>query len=588
MAATVGKYVLKAADNAADWVQGIKFGKNADIVTDNDAVLVVDLDGLERQLSYSKTGRDKLMEPGGIIDPTTDLDRSQQYANFVEFAESTDQPIHMPIVKVDADGEIDLADGSVSLAALRDAGLKEIPVVIPKDEVGAIPVHMLSNKWMVTAKNADIPVTKPIDYTPKKLTPAQQKVFKYNVEQLGFPASTAKSIALGELPMDSASRAARRAEGGFTEKMYHGGSGNIVNLEINRDGFWNSRNPIVSNMYTSPMPEMNSAMYELAFNPSRSGYMSAGNLGWRELDGLNTDITLPGGKVVNTVDDLNSGRSVTGEEFEDTNDLARLAKGMRLSAMEITDLIDPGHNSRAAREAFKDSVAKVNPGATQSQLDNEWSKFLQEYEEWGDTNITVVDPTTVRSATGAAYDKRNRAMPNIMGGSAALAIALGANDSEAAVERLNAIMEGRMSPSFKSPAAQAQTTITGKAPVTPTQEVVYRTMSENFDPNPDVGSITGVSMNPVSQAAGNVGFALQGFGDRAASAGPLGWMAGTAIKDLGEISQRAAYGESKATDPAMAVLDILALTPGAYMSQGMRTAMSDKDVGSMIFRELLK
>jgi len=95
-------------------------------------------------------------------------------------------------------------------------------------------------------------------------------------------------------------------------------------------------------------------------------------------------------------------------------------------------------------------------------------------------------------------------------------------------------------------------------------------------------------MNPVSQAAGNVGFALQGFGDRAASAGPLGWMAGTAIKDLGEISKRAAYGESKATDPAMAVLDILALTPGAYMSQGMRTAMSDKDVGSMIFRELLK
>jgi hypothetical protein len=368
--------------------------------------------------------------------------------------------------------------------------------------------------------------------------------------------------------------------------MYHGGSGNIVNLDINRDGFWNSRNPIVSNMYTSPMPEMNSAMYELAFNPSRSGYMSAGNLNWRELEGLNTDITLPGGKVVNTVDDLNGGRSVTGQEFEDTNDLARLAKGMGLSAMEITDLVDPGHNSRAARNAFQDTVAKANPGATKSQLDNEWSNFLKEYEDYGDTNITVVDPTTVRSATGAAFDPRNRAMPNIMGGSAALAVGLGASDSEAAVERLNEIMEGRMSPSYRSPAAQAQRTITGKAPITPTQEVAYRTMSENFDPNPDVGSITGVAMNPISQTAGNVGFALQGFGDRAADAGPLGFLAGSAIEDIGNRLQKGAYGESDWYDVPMVGLDILGLTPSAFMSSGMRSAMNNPDVKASIFKEL--
>lgn len=438
MAATVGKYVLKAADNAADWIKNIEFGKNADLVTDNDQVMVLNLEGLERNMGYSPVGSTQVIQPGGInasgVAADVPLETSEKYANFVEFAENTDVPIHMPVLKFDDQELITLADGSVSLAALRDAGLKEIPVIVDKADAELIPGQILSNQGTLSLKNDDIPTTKPTDYKPKQLTPEQQRVFKYNVEQAGFPASTAKSIALGEMPMDSASRAARRAEGGFTEDVYHGGSGDIKNLDINRDGFWTSRNPIVSNMYTSPMPEMNSAMYQLAFNPSQSGYMSAGNLGWRELDGLNTDIRLPGGKIVNTVDDLDGGRAVTGQEFEDTNDLARLAKGMGLSAMEITDLVDPGHNSKAARNAFKDSVAKVNPGATQSQLDQEWSNFLRDYEEWGDTNITVVDPTTIRSATGAAFDPRNRAMPNIMGGGAALAIGLGASDDSQAAD----------------------------------------------------------------------------------------------------------------------------------------------------------
>ena len=177
----------------------------------------------------------------------------------------------------------------------------------------------------------------------------------------------------------------------------------------------------------------------------------------------------------------------------------------------------------------------------------------------------------------------------ILGGGTGAAVGLSASDtSQAAVEQLNSIMEGRLTPGFKSRATQAQQVISGKAPINSTQQVVYDTMAAAADPNPDVGSITGVPNNPISQGAGNLGFALQNFGSNMQSAGPAGWMVGTAIEDLGNIATRAAYGESKATDPAMAVLDFLALTPGSYMSQGMRTAMADKDIAPMIFRELLK
>ena len=119
-------------------------------------------------------------------------------------------------------------------------------------------------------------------------------------------------------------------------------------------------------------------------------------------------------------------------------------------------------------------------------------------------------------------------------------------------------------------------------------QMADKTMREGYDPNPDVGSIKGVPNNPVSQSAGNVGFALQRFGKNIQQAGPIGLFAGLGIEDAGNRVQKAAYGESDWYDPAMIMLDATTVVPSMYMSQGMRTAMADKDIAPMIFRELLK
>lgn len=744
MAATVGKYVLKAADNAADWIKNIEFGKSADAVEElgDTRVMILTTEGLDRYLRYSKPGRGNIeaVKSGGLQSDLYKNNRApERYANFVEFAEQTDQPIHMPTIKIDPDeGMPFIDDGMVTYRAMADAGLKEIPVLVRKDDVREIMPSIISDEGAFGLSQSSIPVTKPVAFKPKELTPAQQKVFDYEVTQQGRPAHTAKSIALGELDMSPAAKAARKADEGFTGTAYHGGSPDVTNVKDLPDGFWASKNPIVSNTYTRSDTDFRPAMYEIAYNPSQMGQMDTYGYNWNKLEGVDFDINMPSGEKLSFADDLGYGSFVSGQPIEDTNDLARMSGFMGLKGIEIDQINDMGYNIGAARRSFRDTVEKANPGATNAELEKAWGDFLKDYDTKGATNVVITDPSVARSATGAAFDPRNRALPNIMGGSGALAIGLGANESEAgvpdaaakavnkainvrvdkkagidyadeilsgnktfetrntdslrpyvgqrigiartgageakalgsaeigepivvdeatfrtmqdqhlvppgtdfdikpggtkylypvsnperfdtpksvghgivsrkilgggtgaavglsasdtsqaAVEQLNSIMEGRLTPGFKSRATQAQQVISGKAPINSTQQVVYDTMAAAADPNPDVGSITGVANNPISQGAGNLGFALQNFGSNMQSAGPAGWMVGTAIEDLGNIATRAAYGESKATDPAMAVLDFLALTPGSYMSQGMRTAMSDKDIAPMIFRELLK
>ena len=595
MAATVGKYVLKAADNAADWIKNIEFGKSADAVEElgDTRVMILTTEGLDRYLRYSKPGRGNIeaVKSGGLQSDLYKNNKApERYANFVEFAEQTDQPIHMPTIKIDPDeGMPFIDDGMVTYRAMADAGLKEIPVLVRKDDVREIMPSIISNEGAFELSQSSIPVTKPVAFKPKELTPAQQKVFDYEVTQQGRPAHTAKSIALGELDMSPAAKAGRRADEGFTGTAYHGGSPDVKNVKDLPDGFWASKNPIVSNTYTRSDTDFRPAMYEIAYNPSQMGQMDTYGYNWNKLEGVDFDINMPSGEKLSFADDLGYGSFVSGQPIEDTNDLARMSGFMGLKGIEIDQINDMGYNIGQARRSFRDTVEKANPGATNAELEKAWGDFLKDYDTKGATNVVITDPSVARSATGAAFDPRNRALPNIMGGSGALAIGLGASDdSQAAVEQLNSIMEGRLTPGFKSRATQAQQVISGKAPINSTQQVVYDTMAAAADPNPDVGSITGVANNPISQGAGKLGFALQNFGSNMQSAGPAGWMVGTAIEDLGNIATRAAYGESKATDPAMAVLDFLALTPGSYMSQGMRTAMADKDIAPMIFRELLK
>lgn len=583
MPVTVGKYALKLADNAADWIQDIKFARNADLATDQDDVLIVNMDDIERQLSYSRTGRDqlKLRPPGGV----TLRPSKEKYANFVEFVENTNDPVHMPVLKVDDEGMISFADGSTTYRALKDAGLKEIPILINRNDAAEIPGHMLSLEGTRTLKQADVPITKPSSYEPKKLTEAQQKVFDYEVGQLGRPAHTAKSIALGELDMSPAAKAARRFDQGYTETVYHGGSPAIKNVNELQDGFWTSRNPIVANTYTKSDTDFTPAMYELTYNPANVPTIDAGGREWRKLADLDVDIQLPDGTKPNLYSDLDMGESIIGMPVEDTNHLARLSRGLGLGGMRIDNLNDAGYNFGAAKRSLRDSYAKINPDATATDLDKAWQQFLKDYESMGDTNVVFSDPSGIRSATGAAFDPRNKALPNIMGGSAAVAVGLGANDSEAAVKQLDTIMAGGM----KTPAEQAQAVISGQSltPQGPTfSGPANKTIADNLVASPDVGTIQATQPGILKQLAGDVGFALQDFGKSAQDAGPLGFLAGSAIESTGDIAQRYAYGESEVYDPALLGLNALGLTPAAFMSSGMRGAMRNPDAKYSIFKEL--
>lgn len=593
MAATVGKYVLKAADNAADWIKNLKFGKSADAVEEmgENRAIVVDIDTLLRQAQYSKPGREKaaLYKPGGLPKYSNNTryvgdDYSKRYADFVEFAEQTDQPIHMPTI--DAAGEfIVVDDGMLTLRALRDAGLKEIPVMVRKRDVREILPNVIVQDAMTEVSQSAIPITKPVAYKPKELTPAQQKVFDYETKQQGRPAHTAKSIALGELDMSPAAKYQRRMDQGYTGTAYHGGSPDVTQVKELPEGFWTSKNPVVANTYTKTDTDFRPAMYEIAYNPSGMAKMDTQGYHWNKLEGVDFDITMPSGEVQSFADDLAYGQFVGGSMVEDTNDLARMADFMGLKGIEIDQINDLGYNFGAARRSFRDIVAKANPGADEFPLEKAWGDFLKDYNSKGATNVVITDPSVARSATGAAFDPRNRALPNIMGGGAALAVGLGASNSEAAVKQLDSIMGAPT----RTPQQEAQAVISGRSltPRGPTYaDVTNKTIADNLQASPDLGSIKGTEPGILRQLAGDAGFALQDFGKKAQDAGPAGFLAGSAIESTGDIMQKYAYGESDWYDPALLGLNALGLTPAAFMSSGMRSAMRNPDVKASIFKEL--
>ena len=172
----------------------------------------------------------------------------------------------------------------------------------------------------------------------------------------------------------------------------------------------------------------------------------------------------------------------------------------------------------------------------------------------------------------------------ILGGGTA-AVGAGSMNSEAAVKQLDSIMGAPT----RTPQQEAQAVISGKSltPRGPTYaDVTNKTIADNLQASPDFGSITGIQPGVGNQLRGQAGFALQGFGKRAQDAGPLGFLAGSAIEDIGNRLQKGAYGESDWYDVPMVGLDILGLTPSAFMSSGMRSAMNNPDVKASIFKEL--
>jgi hypothetical protein len=570
MAAAVGKYGLKIADEAADWVKNLKFGLSK---ADKDhEIIVVDVDALESV--FDRGGLD-YVSPGAITTPGyRNHSVGTRYADFVEFAEKNqDTPIHMPVARFDGSGTFyGFDNGRHRFAALRDAGLKEIPVAVRKSEASRVPVYLNPKPLEKT----DVPITGNTRFKPTELNPAQKKELDA-LSEAGYPQHTAKSIVLGDLPMDTASRTQRQQAQNLTATGYHGSHSNdLINLERDID-FWMAESPVVSNTYlpTNVLDEPGT-IYKMAYNPDKYATTNARGEFWSNLDQIPMTIRKPGANIPNTVKGLSN--KYLGKSVVDTDDLANLVDEMGLPGIEINEIRDAGSNFKQARNLFTD---------TKGVLDNKsWNQFLNEYDTFGGKNIVAVgDKTGLRSATGAAFDPRNKALPNIMGGSAALAVGLGANDSEAAVKRLDAIMAGGM----KTPGQQAQAVISGKSlnRQGPTYEAVTnKTIADNLQANPDVGSITGIQPGYDNQLRGQAAFALQDFGKSAQDAGPAGFIAGSAIEHIGDALQKGAYGESDWYDVPLVALDLMALNPMSYLSSGMRSAMNNPDAKASIFKEL--
>ena len=225
----------------------------------------------------------------------------------------------------------------------------------------------------------------------------------------GYPESTAKKIATGELPMDFTSRMNRAREQGFRTEAYHTGDPNV--LEFNPDagfggrhggGSWFSQEPEVSASYTGP----ESAGYRVLLDDRDFAQVDAGGLNWNDIP-YDTDMRLPSGESY-TLEELES--MLSKNVIDNTDEVARVAKDMGASGVEIPQVRDIGGNYPVMNKVIK----SMNP-----DLDKQ--DWINDYDMYGGTNYSVQDPSKIRSYYGAAFDPDNIGKPNILGGAAPVA-----------------------------------------------------------------------------------------------------------------------------------------------------------------------
>jgi len=162
---------------------------------------------------------------------------------------------------------------------------------------------------------------------------------------------------------------------------------------------------------------------------------------------------------------------------------------------------------------------------------------------------------------GAIIDEKM--LRRMYGSGAGLAIlgALTGNNAEASTAGINEIMARRMNPE----------------PV--------RIPEEFWTQGNGIGVAQAPAQNPVSQGAEYIAGKLHAGGRALDNAGILSLL-GAPLHSLGDIASRAAYGESKVTDPAEALLSASAFVPQLYFGGKTLNAMRDKDIQSMLFRQV--
>lgn len=160
--------------------------------------------------------------------------------------------------------------------------------------------------------------------------------------------------------------------------------------------------------------------------------------------------------------------------------------------------------------------------------------------------------------TPTGFETARAVAPLATGG---ILAALGGKNAEASTAGMNEIMARRMNPE-------------------PT-----RIPEEFWTQSNGIGVAQAPAQNPISQGAEYLAGKLHAGGRAFDNAGILSLL-GAPLHSLGDIASRAAYGESKVTDPAEALLSASAFVPSLYMGNKTLNAMRDKDIQSMLFRQL--
>ena len=248
----------------------------------------------------------------------------------------------------------------------------------------------------------------------------------------GYPKDTAYRIANGDLPMDQASRDARRREMGYDKKVYHSGNPGISEFDPDagqglraNTGTFVTDDPVLAQTYMAPGKQT----YPLYIRDKEMPYIDANDAYFNEIYG---DLTSPNDDLIKTFLDAS------------TNEIASFARRSELPGVEFRNMKDPGPSVSAPMAANKDRIlelADIFDGRAEGEIPTVYS---------------VADPTLIRSQF-AAFDPEYKG-GNILGGTAATAIGAGAlmspNDASAAIEDVDIFDEE--APMNRRQRAQAQ------------------------------------------------------------------------------------------------------------------------------------
>lgn len=242
--------------------------------------------------------------------------------------------------------------------------------------------------------------------------------------QAGYPESTAKKIASGELPMDFTSRMNRARELGYTTEAFRvGGVGEDQLGRIEFDptagfaqrsggGTWFSQDAPLTLSYAKP----EGASYRTLLDTRNFGQVDAGGANWNDI--YNTDFIFPSGESI-PLDEINrllasnaptKAKRIAVESrgaINTTDKIGRAAKELGLSGVEVAQVRDIGPSGPFMMKNLRGTESGRN--------------FLDDYGLSGGTNYSVQDPSKIRSYYGAAFDPDQVGNPNILASAAPIA-----------------------------------------------------------------------------------------------------------------------------------------------------------------------